>query len=153
TLTRPTVPVDARSQPAYIVAIAPDESRLLSSSWKALGTRAGHVDARGFGLRSLHRPVPDDDVNVLSLSDAASGTVLRRVLVPDMGAWIMPQAALAKRRAFSVHREGITDATGAPLATMSGGGEPVSAVFSPDSRRLATWAWDNVLRVFDADSG
>jgi eukaryotic-like serine/threonine-protein kinase len=154
-LTRPAVPANVATQPAYIVAISPDGSRLLSSAWKALGFRPGHIDARGFGMRSRHRPVSDDDVNVLSLTGTASGTLLRRFLVPDMGTWILPQATLAsaKLSTFTFRREGITDPTGAWLATMSGGGEPVSAVFSPDGRRFATWAWDNVLRVWDAESG
>src|SRR5207247_891884 len=42
-LTRPSAPLNASSEPAYIVAIAPDGSRFLSSAWKSTATLAGSL--------------------------------------------------------------------------------------------------------------
>jgi len=153
-LTRPIGPLSGASQPAYIVAISPDGSRLLSSAWKPLrGPRTlMGSDPRGFGIGVQHRPLSTDERNALSLTDAVSGTLSRRFLVPDTGVWIWPQSTVSIREhaPFQItSRAEIRDAKGAPIFTMSGGGEPVSATFSPDGSRLATWAWDNVLRVWD----
>jgi eukaryotic-like serine/threonine-protein kinase len=159
-LTRPAGPFNDSSEPAYAVAIAPDGSRLLSSAWKSPRyPRMGGPGGGGFRVaRAFHRPLPDDEVNALSLTNARSGAPLRRFLVPSMGVWNMPSTFLprmiAAGRGFSIGEHGeIRDTRGAPLATMSGGGEAVSAAFSPDGRRLATWTWDNVLRVWDVESG
>ena len=154
-LTRPTGPVNASNQPAYIVAIAPDGSRLLSSAWRstaALPGRAGGM--RDWGVRLAHRPLSEDETNALSLADAVSGTLLRRFLVPNTGVWTLPAGVnLRAFGTFSVTSRGLPSGSGAWIAKMSGGGAPVSVIFSPDGRRLATWAWDNVLRIWDADSG
>jgi eukaryotic-like serine/threonine-protein kinase len=154
-LTQPTPPLTTSSQPVYVVAMAPGGSRLLSSAWESMGTAIGRGVLPVFGLVAHHRPLSGDDTNTLSLSDALSGEQIRHFAVPNMGTWTMLSAVIARTRgrAFSIHRDGITDGTGSALATMSGGGEPVSATFSPDGRLLATWAWDNVLRIWDVESG
>ena len=154
-LTRPAWPLSASSEPAYVVAIAPDGSRLLSSAWRSTATLTGRAGGmREWGVRLAHRPLTDDETNALTMTDAASGTVLRRLLVPNTGVWTLPPGVhLQDFGIFSVTSRGLPSGKGTWIARMSGGGAPVSAIFSPDGRRLATWAWDNVLRVWDVDTG
>jgi serine/threonine protein kinase len=48
----------------------------------------------------------------------------------------------------------VSDSFGRKHATMSGRmSSTVSAVFSRDGRRIATWTWDHVIRVWNAESG
>jgi eukaryotic-like serine/threonine-protein kinase len=153
-LTRPAWPLRASSEPAYVVAIAPDGSRLLSSAWRSTAAIPGRGGMRDWGIRLAHRPLSEDETNALSLTDAVSGTLLRRFLVPNTGVWTVPPGVhLQDFGIFSVTSRGLPTGKGTWIARMSGGGAPVSAIFSPDGRRLATWAWDNVLRIWDVDSG
>ena len=153
-LTRPAWPLSASSEPAYVVAIAPDGSRLLSSAWRSTAARFGTGGMREFGLRLAHPPLSEDETNALSLTDAVSGTLIRRFLVPNTGMWTVPPAVhLPDFGIFSVTSRGLLSGKGTWIARMSGGGAPVSAIFSADGHRLATWAWDNVLRVWDLDTG
>jgi len=109
---------------------------------------------RDWGVRLAHRPLSEDETNALSLTDAVSGTLLRRFLVPNTGVWTVPPGVhLQDFGIFSVTSRGLPSGKGTWIARMSGGGAPVSAIFSPDGRRLATWTWDNVLRVWDVDTG
>ena len=154
-LTRPAWPLSASSEPAFAVAIAPDGSRLLSSAWRSTAMLTGTATGmRGWGVRLAHRPLTEDETNALSLTDTASSTLLRRFLVPNTGVWTVPPGIhLPDFGIFSVTSRGLPTGKGTWIARMSGGGAPVSAIFSPDGRRLATWAWDNVLRVWDVDTG
>jgi WD40 repeat protein/serine/threonine protein kinase len=153
-LTRPAWPLSASSEPAYVVAIAPDGSRLLSSAWRSTAALFGRGGMPDFALRLAHRQLSEDETNALTMTDAASGTVLRRFLVPNTGVWAVPPGVhLQDFGIFSVTSRGLPSGKGTWIARMSGGGAPVSAIFSPDGRRLATWAWDNVLRVWDVDTG
>src|SRR5262245_29591718 len=150
-LTRPTGPVNASNQPAYVVGITPDGSRLLSSAWRSTAMLTGAAGGmRGWGVRLNHRQLSEDETNALSLTDAVSGTLIRRFLVPNTGVWTVPPGVhLPDFGIFSVTSRGLLSGKGTWIARMSSGGAPVSAIFSPDGRRLATWAWDNVLRVWD----
>jgi WD40 repeat protein/serine/threonine protein kinase len=153
-LTRPTGRSSASSEPSYVVAIAPGGSRLLTSVWRSTAAVAGLGGRPGWGIRLRQRPLSQDEANALSLTDAVSGGFLRRFLVPNTGVWTVPPSVnLREVGTFSVSSRGLRSATGVSFATMSGGGVPVSAIFSPDGRRLATWTWDNVLRIWDVDSG
>jgi hypothetical protein len=90
-LTRPAWPLNASSEPAYVVAMAVDGSRLLSSTWRSTAAIPGRGGGmRDWGVRMAHRPLSDEETNALTLTDAASGTVLRRFLVPNTGVWIVP---------------------------------------------------------------
>jgi WD40 repeat protein len=161
-LTRHSGTPVASSQPAYVVAITPDGSQLLSSAWKSFGT--GHPGGEPIRFVAQHRSLSEEETNALNLTDAASGTPLRRFLVPNTGVWtwtgsiwtLFPHFlgySFGPGAGFRSNSRGVSDFKGTRILAFSGGGEPVSAAFSPNGRRLATWAWDNVLRIWDVGSG
>lgn len=123
------------------------------------------------GLQLLQRmgnipatPAPASQENrTLLLVDTRSGETLARLrlptlgiartvlTVPDLTAFAEPDRSDGTVASDETH---IWDSAGRTLARMSGrDGSVVSAVFSSDLRRVATWTWDNAVRLWDCATG
>ena len=86
------------------------------------------------------------------MKNSISGAVVTRLVLPSIGE--SPPLDTGKSREVGFNEHVVFHQTRALYFTMSGQeGSLVSATFSADSRLLATWTWDNVLRVWDARTG
>jgi eukaryotic-like serine/threonine-protein kinase len=102
------------------------------------------VTARAGGRFPTAPPRATADDRTLLVLDIASGSTALRLPLPTLGigsvVWRYPTP--------------VEDTKGLSLGRMSGRPmSAVSAVFSHDGRRVATWTWDKVIRIWDGDTG
>ena len=144
------------SGPEAVIAATADGATFVISCLGSSppGMRLRRVDGQKSVLRASHLD-PSDQQRTLTVKNSVSGAVVTRLVLPSIGA-----VAAARHRqgfrgsAFNEHTVASFDGPWRVLFTMSGQeGSLVSAAFSADSRLLATWTWDNVLRVWDARTG
>ena len=193
---RPSGGID---RPESVVAVSADGSKYVAAAWtlpvapalymRVAGKPEGHVPERdeanlvsgtvtaemtqGYptGRTPLSDPpVPPLEQRTLSVTDAASGATISRLVLPTCGvsAPVRPSVQTVQIREKGQIREvnptltfdvsvdtfAVADSAGHTLATLSGRpGSVVSAAFSTDGQRVVAWSWDNVLRVFDAATG
>jgi WD40 repeat protein len=121
-------------------------------------------------------PEDENEAEVMTGDPLASSTSARRTLtVIDLPRWkalsslVLPSLGISRPITFTVpavsdpavheatvvlESDVLWDSFGRRHATMSGRvGSTVSATFSRDGRRVATWTWDHVIRVWSTESG
>jgi eukaryotic-like serine/threonine-protein kinase len=146
-------PHTGASGPEAIIGVVPDGSSYVSAAWVL--PHHGFVFRKHNGTQGVLRASPLDpseQQRTLTVRNAVSGAVVTRLVLPSLGE--SPLLAAGRMVGFNVHKVFRVDGPWRVLFTMSGGeGSLVSAAFSGDARLLATWTWDNVLRVWDARTG
>jgi eukaryotic-like serine/threonine-protein kinase len=143
------------SGPEAVIATTADAATYVSAAWAlplrncAFGLHNGQKSVLTAGLVD-----PSDQQRTLTVKNSASGVVVTRLVLPSIGESPPLDTGRASGVVFNEHTVASFDGRWRVLFTMSGQkGSLVSAAFSADSRLLATWTWDNVLRVWDARTG
>ena len=131
--------------PPYIIAFNQDASRVAST--QTVPTWRGRQPS-GSAVAQFPAGQPKDS---LYLTDRLSGQLITQVVVPNSGVWAGETPA---RTSYSDHHGFwyLLNSSLDPVARLSWP-HVISASFSPNPGHVVAWSWDNVLRMFDTDSG
>ena len=139
---------------AAVVAVNHDGSAYVSTRWSLplAGATIHAIRPPGPYVLVAERGQDAVEDRTLQVVDTESSSVRARMLLPSIGR--SAPLALHKNRATLASPRGIVLLDGSTILATSGyEGSVVSATFSADGRRVATWTWDNVVRVWDALTG
>jgi WD40 repeat protein/serine/threonine protein kinase len=154
--------LDSRSEadrgPESIIAVSADISRVVASHWALPITGGGFgTDKGGIWMAAREGGSAADGASearrTLEVRESIGGATVTRIVLPTIGR--SPSFPI-DIKANSITGSGSHRLWGpsGTIARMSGREDTVvSAVFSGDGRRLVTWSWDNVVRVWDVATG
>ncbi len=141
------------SGPEAVIATTADAATYVSAAWALPLQEVGLFNSEKPVLRALPRDHTEQR-RTLAVKNSVSGAVVTRIVLPSIGESPPLDSGKSRNVSFSEHFVIPDNAPSGAYFTMSGrAGSLVSAAFSADSRLLATWTWDNVLRVWDARTG
>ena len=107
-------------------------------------------------------PAASGDAQTLTVFDMGRRKPSAAIVLPSLGVSAPIVVRMPADRdigehgqfSFRFENDVVSDSFGRKHATMSGRlGSTVSAAFSPDGRHVATWTWDHVIRVWNAETG
>ncbi len=148
-----------------VVALSSDGMRALTIGWNltvAVPTCSNGVTGQGALCEpawlsspadQTGRPLTAEERDRLMVIETASGQVIATIIHPRLGVWTGFGGAIGPPliKSGSLDSTSVVDRSTARTLMKLAGRYPdvISAAFSPDATRLATWSWDNIIHVWD----
>jgi hypothetical protein len=134
-----------------VLATTGDGSRYVSTPWRpSVKARIDTTGGRAV-IRAFAAGFPIEAGRTLLVKDQASATVIARLVLPTVGVSQSFDAGLVA--GIFMDTPDVTARWVRTIFSKMGSSSVVSAAFSLDGRRVATWSWDNVVQVWDVATG